>query len=1024
MSPRALVYAAAAAVLLAVPAAASAGTTAIRFSPQNTDGSVVANSIVVVSCDATKPMTGGLTGSIAVSGGTLDGGVTSLPVTFVCPTTTCTASANWTTPAPVGATVTCSSQGTFGSPSVLSVPVTVAAPPVTTPVFADAPYTTLPPATVLTGTTHDVTALAVDPGRTVTYFWTATGGSFANPASASTTWTAPAGSGAYIVTVTATNDLGGTASKSLNVTVALSTWQSTLPVTMSGPSRLATAPSGDLFVVDGTGKLFMLTRKGELKVAVALPSKASAVAASTDTLFVAVTDGIVKLDPLTGRSKGRLRWPWSQPPSGLSYDPLRKNLWGSNYLGGKAVALAEDGTVVAAVDTTVYGTTARPLVPRLVDVAFDAVNDELWVAEDTVEKNPDMTAGQMLHAFRAADLSTGAGGAAAWVRSTATYGSTAAGQCLRVNGAYVDAEGTRLFVSDSQRGTIQAYTRLGASLGSIGTMGTAPGNLAFPAGLNMMVNGDLVVANAGLNRVDRFGTGAALPTCAGDADCDGIPDAKDLKPNDPTDALADPDGDGLTNLEEYLLGTDPMKKDTDGDGFDDRTEVLAGNNPLDANDHRPSVVAGALGAVQPGLVTLNAVTSNASGCSASWSQRPGSPKVTLRSSDTFTPNFIAREAATYVFDVVAVCGTATSPKATATVQVVNVTPMADAGRTIVTAPGRTVSIQAGFSTDANGDTLTYGWAKALTDPTPVAPRGSTLVVRPMAEGYYEYELTATDKGSLQGKAAVGVIVVDGGLPTAMVASPVVTATAGGSVTLDASASVPAGVTFAWQQVEGAAVGAIAATATPSVTVPSAGRYIFEVTASKGGVTSPPAHVVVLAGAGGVVPTASAAAAATGAPNTAITLDGSASSGAVAWAWRQVAGPAAGLSAADAAVATAVPFSAGVYVFELTVADASGAVSAPATVRIDVPAAGKALPVANVVAPASAVVGELVVLNAKTSTGAARYRWSQVAGPWVAIDGTSSAPVFSAPVAGTYSFELVVDDGTVRSAPATVTVNVL
>ncbi|MCC6564102.1 hypothetical protein IT087_04395 [Candidatus Uhrbacteria bacterium] len=45
-------------------------------------------------------------------------------------------------------------------------------------------------------------------------------------------------------------------------------------------------------------------------------------------------------------------------------------------------------------------------------------------------------------------------------------------------------------------------------------------------------------------------------------------------------ASQDPDGDGLTTIQEEQIGTDPNKADTDGDGFNDGEEVNAGYNPL------------------------------------------------------------------------------------------------------------------------------------------------------------------------------------------------------------------------------------------------------------------------------------------------------------------------------------------------------------------------------------------------------------------------------------------------------------
>lgn len=73
-----------------------------------------------------------------------------------------------------------------------------------------------------------------------------------------------------------------------------------------------------------------------------------------------------------------------------------------------------------------------------------------------------------------------------------------------------------------------------------------------------------------------------------DADDDGMPDdfesEHNFDPNDASDASADADGDTLTNLQEYQLGTHPLLADTDADGMDDGFEVLNSFNPLAPED--------------------------------------------------------------------------------------------------------------------------------------------------------------------------------------------------------------------------------------------------------------------------------------------------------------------------------------------------------------------------------------------------------------------------------------------------------
>lgn len=789
---------------------------------------------------------------------------------------------------------------------------------------------------------------------------------------------------------------GGEASGSL---ISL---QGSLPATFRGPRRLAATPAGRLLVIDADARLHLLTARGG--VLAPLADGVRAVTAGAGKVF-AVTQGaeLLAIDEGYGRVERRVSLGVGDAPVGISWDAARGVIWMA-FRSGMVQARRPDGSVALQVDPAVAG----PLV-RLVDVAVDARAGVVWVAQDRSES------GGMIFALSAVD--------GARIRAVGADGTGPA----RIPGALAVAAGGQLHVADLFGGQVAVVNGDGAPLAPVGA-----GALKQPSGLAFMANGDLLVANMGAGRIDRFGLGLPLPSCAGDADCDGIPDdvelANGLDPNDAGDALRDADGDGLLNAEELALGTSLRSADTDGDGFADGDELASGYDPLDAKDHLPVVTAGSAGEHAPGRVTLSASVSNVSdvsACKATWTQTGGAA-VKLSGADGFSPGFVARKAGAYEFSVRATCAGLTSDPVKAAATVRNLAPIVDAPRVVTVEVGGGATLSAGRSSDANGDALTFHWSQTSGPPASDDRRDAAISPRFTAPGAHRFTVTAADGAGAASEAEVIVLAL-GKKPVAApsVVGPVL-ASVGEVVSLDASGSYrEAGAAFAWSQVSGPAVALTGAGApVASFTAPAAGRYAFEVVITQAGIASPPGRVeVFVAEAGRSLPVAVAAAEAVAPVGAAVLLDGSRSTagagGGLEYAWRQLSGPAAGLGAASSPVASAHLFEPGAYEFELTVREGE-AVGVPVRVRLEARKDGKAIPVARVKAPASVRLGREVVLDGTGSTGARQYRWTQLGGPWVELGG-AARETFKARAAGTYVFELEVDDGQVRSAPARVSV---
>lgn len=97
-----------------------------------------------------------------------------------------------------------------------------------------------------------------------------------------------------------------------------------------------------------------------------------------------------------------------------------------------------------------------------------------------------------------------------------------------------------------------------------------------------------------VNSVNNTGRGSPIYVDMGayesgyDSDGDGMPDEWEIRyslcPTDPFDSYYDFDEDGLANLGEYIIGTNPVDQDTDHDVMEDGWEYYYGLNPTDPND--------------------------------------------------------------------------------------------------------------------------------------------------------------------------------------------------------------------------------------------------------------------------------------------------------------------------------------------------------------------------------------------------------------------------------------------------------
>jgi len=284
------------------------------------------------------------------------------------------------------------------------------------------------------------------------------------------------------------------------------------------------------------------------------------------------------------------------------------------------------------------------------------------------------------------------------------------------------------------------------------------------------------------------------------------------------DADADPDQDGLSNVREFELSTDPRDPDSDGDGLRDGEDTEP-NDPTLPTNTAPIASATAPDEVGIGLpFQLDASASadpDGDEIVFSWVQTSG-PSVGAFDPEAASLELIAPDTSGELqFEL-----TVTDDRIPALSDVVEVTvlvrdavnnepPVAVAEGSTEVRIGGLGFLDGRASTDPNGDSLSYRWRQTggptakLTNPS----EGATRFDAPQSEGTMTFELTVNDGLGGTDRTTADVRVVGAAEDSQWFALAVATARIEeGSGVLDGCASEPEGeVMHAWQQISGPTV---------------------------------------------------------------------------------------------------------------------------------------------------------------------------------------------------------------------------
>lgn len=509
--------------------------------------------------------------------------------------------------------------------------------------------------------------------------------------------------------------------------------------------------------------------------------------------------------------------------------------------------------------------------------------------------------------------------------------------------------------------------------------------------------------------------------------------------SDSIELVTDTDGDGMPDAWENTYGLNPSANDASGDldadGVSNINEYLMGRNPADPSDNAPVANAGADQNVAPQRVILDGSSSydrNGDSLSFAWTQVSGPVTVIIETPNQSVASFVGIKAGTYTFRLSCSDGRQTSTD-TMSVVIRNVAPTVDAGPDRTVSAGSRVTLHA-TGADPNEDSLSYTWTK-VNGPSVTLPSLSQqdITFTPTIAGQYTFSVRCSD--GVNTSSADQVVVTVNATNSAPTANAGVDqdVSVGTVVRLDGSGSTdPDGdaLSYSWSQVSGPSVALSSATAqSPTFTAASVGTYVFQLVVSDGKVSSTADQVTVRAVSANTPPVADAGADIRALVGDDVILDASRSydpdTDGLTFAWSQVSGATVQIHNANTMRAFFTPTTSGVYTFKVSVSD--GQATSTDTVSVTVDNANQ-VPVAVAGDAIVAVVGQTVTLDGSASYDpdgdAISYVWSQAGGPSVTLSASNTArPSFVAAQAGVYVFELRVYDGEDTSDASTVTVTV-